>query len=220
MVETYTAFIYDYIKSQEISAPIYSSRIAEAMAKYYGLASSAAAAATAVAIKRIVDRKSCPDLRFYQKGIYYRTSNTPFGESGICKEQLIADKYLLPDIGYETGLMVLHQMGLTSQVPRERVLATNAAKNGTRLDKKLGVTIRPAKTTITAENKEYLRILDLLSLMENTPVDVPCPYIILNQHVQKAGMHYDVLLAYADRYYSRLTVLQIARMASKSKPNI
>ena len=34
-----------------------------------------------------------PELRCYQKGVYYRTAATPFGEIGINKEQLIADKY-------------------------------------------------------------------------------------------------------------------------------
>ena len=50
---------------------------------------------------------------------------TPFGEVGINKEQLIADKYLLPNIGYETGFTVMHQLGLTSQMPRQRILAPN-----------------------------------------------------------------------------------------------
>ena len=60
-----------------------------------------------------MDGAVLPELRCYQKGIYYRTSVTPFGEVGINKEKLIADKYLLPNIGYETGFTVMHQLGLT-----------------------------------------------------------------------------------------------------------
>lgn len=78
----------------------------------------------------------------------------------LIKNGWIADKYLLPDIGYETGLTVLHYMGLTSQMPRERVLATNAAKDCARMDKKLGIVIRPPKAPVTAENKDYLQMLE------------------------------------------------------------
>lgn len=34
---------------------------------------------------------------------------------GISREKLISNKYLLPDKGYETGLRLLHHMGLTTQ---------------------------------------------------------------------------------------------------------
>lgn len=215
MAKPYTTFIREYIARQGIGEPIYSSHIAQALAESYQMEKADAAAATAVAVKRIMDGGMLPDLRCYQKGIYYRTAKTPFGEAGIHIEQLIADKYLLPDIGYETGLAVLHRLGLTTQMPRERVLATNAAKGGARVDVKLGVTVRPAKTIVTAENKEYLRLLDMLDLLERAPVDAPQPYAILAQHIRKAQLRYSRLLAYADRYYSRGTVLQVAHTANE-----
>ena len=64
---------------------------------------------------------------------------------GINKEKLIADKYILPDIGYETGLTLMNNLGLTTQISNERVIATNLAKDCVRSDKKLGVTIKPPK---------------------------------------------------------------------------
>lgn len=54
--------------------------------------------------------------------------NVPLVEE-IHTKQLIADKYLINDMGYETGLTVLHRMGLTSQMPRERVVASNRASD-------------------------------------------------------------------------------------------
>lgn len=140
-----------------------------------------------MAVKRILDGRVMPDLRCYQKGVYYRTSVTPFGETGINKERLIADKYLLPDIGYETGLTILHRLGLTSQMPRERVLATNTAKDCMRTDRKLGVVIRPPKTFVTAENKDYLQLLDALDLLEKAPVDEEHPYEVIAGYIQKKG---------------------------------
>ena len=139
MKKTYVEFVCEEVSKEKIGIPIYSNQMAAKIENTFNLEPKAAASATAVAFKRILDGKAMADLRTYQKGIYYRTVATAFGEMGINKEQLIADKYLLPDIGYETGPAILHRMGLTSQMPRERLLATNIAKNCVRADKKLGV---------------------------------------------------------------------------------
>ena len=214
MKKTYTDFVCEQLEGVSAGIPIYTGQIAKKISMAYFLSGKAAAAATAVAVKRIMDSGLMPDLRCYQKGIYYRTVVTPFGETGVNKERLIADKYLLPDIGYETGLTVLHQMGLTSQMPRERVLATNVAKDCTREDKKLGVVIRPPKAHVTAGNKDYLQTLDALDLMEKAPVDEEHPYEIIADHIQKKSLQYKVLLALADRYYGRNTVLHLAHTAN------
>lgn len=213
MRKNYITFVSEYIENVPKGNPIYTGRIAGDMAEIYNITIKDASAATAVAVKRIMDGGLTPELRFYQKGIYYRTSATPFGETGINKERLIADKYLLPDIGYETGLTVLHHLGLTSQLPRERILATNAAKDCMRLDKKLGVVVKPPKTTVTAKNKDYLQILDALNLLEKAPVDEEHPYEIIAEHIQKKRLEYKTLLAIADQYYNRNTVLHVAHAA-------
>ncbi len=214
MKQTYVDFVCERLKKISAGIPIYTRQIAEEIAADYHLPEKEAAAAAAVAVKRIMDRKMMPDLRCYQKGIYYRTAVTPFGEVGVNKERLIADKYLLPDIGYETGLTVLHKLGLTSQIPRERVLATNAAKECMRADKKLDVMIRPPKVTVTAENKDYLQVLDVLDLMEKAPVDEEQPYRIIAEYIRKKELNYQTLLALADRYYNRNTVLRLAHTAN------
>ena len=210
----YTEFTCEILKRKQIGMPIYTNHIAQKIAHNYDLNEKDAAAAVAVAIKRIMDGKILPELRCYQKGIYYITSVTPFGEVGINKEQLIADKYLLPDKGYETGPSILHKLGLTSQMPRERYLATNIAKECARTDKKLGVIIRPAKVQITAGNKSYLQILDILDLLDKTPVDEENPYTIVAKHIRERELQYGDLLALADRYYSKNTVIQLAHTAS------
>lgn len=214
MKRTYVEYVCEELSKEQIGAPIYTGKIAEKMGKAFSLGPKAAAAANAVAFKRILDGKAMPDLRFYQKGIYYRTVETAFGEMGIDKEQLIADKYLLPDMGYETGPAVLHRMGLTTQMPRERLLATNVAKDCLRTDKKLGVAIRPPKVEVTAGNKAYLQTLDVLDMMKRTPVDEKHPYLVVARHIEKHKLRYDVLLSLAGHYYNRRTVLELAHTAS------
>jgi len=213
---TYTEYVQNYIENQEQGTPIYTDDIAEAVVVDYGINKKKASAATAVAVKRIMDKGDISDLRCYQKGIYYRTVITPFGEMGISREKLFADKYLLPDNGYETGLRLLHHMGLTTQMPTEHLLATNAAKDCVRYDRKLGVSICPPKVTVNAENKMYLQTLDAIDLLDKAPVDVKDPYFILAilaEHIRRHGLQYEMLLYYVDRYYNRKTIFQLAHTA-------
>ena len=217
---TYTEYIRNYLERKDHGTPIYTDEIAEAVAAEYGINKKKAAAAAAVAVKRIMDKGELPDLRSYQKGIYYRTADTPFGEMGIDREQLIADKYLLHDNGYETGLRLLHHMGLTTQMPTEHLLATNAAKDCIRYDSKLGVSICPPKAPVNAGNKAYLQTLDALDLLDKAPVDVQDPYTILADHIRQNGLQYETLLYYADRYYNRKTIIRLAHTASQKEIGI
>ena len=212
---TYLEFCAAYLNQQKPGVPIYTRKIAEKMADTLGLAQKTASAATAVAIKRILARGLVPNLRFYQKGIYYLTTHTAFGELGINKEQLIFDKYLAFDIGYETDLSFLHRMGLTTQIPRERIIATNAAKDGTRRDERLDVTIRPPKTQILTGNRAYLQILDAMECMGRAPVDAVRPHKVFADYIRENGLDYEKLLYFADRYYGRNTVLQLAHTAGE-----
>ena len=208
------------MEQQEPGNPIYTNVISGAVAADYNIDKKKAAAATSVALKRILDKGYLPDLRCYQKGIYFRTVNTPFGEIGISREKLIAIKYLLPDKGYETGLSLLHNLGLTTQMPAEHLLATNVAKECVRYDSKLGVSICPPKVPVNADNKAYLQILDALDLLDKAPVDAHDPYTILADHIRRNGLKYETLLYYADRYYNRKTIIRLAHTASQKEVKI
>ena len=214
---TYMEYLQNYIEQQKPGEPIYTEQLANALAAEYGMTKKKAAAATAVAIKRIMDSKKLPELRCYQKGIYYLTSITPFGDLGISKEKLIANKYLLPDKGYETGLRLLHHMGLTTQMPTERLLATNTAKDCVRYDERLDVSVCPPKVPICAENKAYLQTLDALELLDRAPVDTEEPYAVIADHIRRNGLQYETLLYYADKNYNRGTVIQLAHTAGQRR---
>lgn len=214
MAKTYVNFILTELKKYSSGTPIYTANIASLLANEFHLGNKEAAAATAVAIKRIMDGETIQELRFYQRGIYYLTACTPFGELGIDKEKLIADKYLLPDKGYETGLLLMHRMGLTSQMPRVRMLATNIAKECMRMDERLGVYIKPPKVAVTAENKAYLQVLDVLEMLDKAPVDEKNPYETIAEFISAQRLKYGILLAIADNYYNRATVIRLAHTAS------
>ena len=212
---TYTEYVEEYIDRQPVSDPIFSMEISKNLEGHFHLLPDKAAAATSVAVKRILDRNTIPALRYYQKGIYYKTAVTPFGEMGVDKEKLIAHKYLNPDQGYDTGAGLLYRLGLTTQIPSGRLIATNMARECVRRDEKLNVSICPPRTKITAENKAYLQMLDALEQMDHAPVDAEAPYRLLADHIQRLNLQYGKLLSLADQFYPQRTIMQLAHTAAK-----
>lgn len=212
---TYSEYIQAYIAKELASAPIFTAEISRGLAERFQLSPEKAAAAASVALKRIMEKKQIPALRFFQKGIYYKTAATPFGEMGIDREKLIAHKYLNPDRGYDTGTGLLYRLGLTTQLPNERLIATNAAGKCTRRDRKLNVSLCPPKIRVTAENKLYLQMLDALEQMEHAPIDAEDPFGLLAAHIERLRLQYGVLLSLADRYYPQRTVLNLAHTAGR-----
>ena len=213
MGQAYTEFIGDILKNAEKGEPIYSEDLARAVEKKYGISKREAAANTAVSLKRIMDRNTIPDLRNYQKGIYYRTVATPFGEIGINKDRLIKDRYMKSDSGYYGGYSLMYQMGLTTQMPAHWTVVTNKAGKYSRKDNRLEIILTPPHTEITAENKEYLKVLDILDLMQKAPVDVKAPYKIVLVYIRDNHLEFEKLLAYATLYYNQNTVNQLAKVA-------
>lgn len=220
MKQTYIDFISTILKANKIGMPIYVNKMANMLAKKYNLKYRNALTATAVAVKRIMDNNLIPNLRFYRKGIYYLTKETAFGETQINKQQLIEDKYLENDCGYETDYNLLYKMGLTTQIPKNKIIATNAVKDCTREDKKLGVIVRPSKIKITAKNKEYLKILDVLNLLNKIDIDKISAYKIITNYIKKYKLYYGNLIAMADKYYNKNTVLELAHTISAGEINL
>ena len=135
MAKSYIEYICDILQKEQVGKLIYIHEIGEYLHLTYNPSIKKAENATSVAFKRIMDGKLVPDLRCYQKGIYYKATQTPFGETTIDKEQLIIDKYLKDDNGYETGPLILHKLGLTTQMPNQRTIASNKAKDCARTEK-------------------------------------------------------------------------------------
>ena len=209
---SYVDCIHDYIVNRKYASPIYSKELSSVLAETFQLDQKKADFAAAVAIKRIMDKKEVPDLRCYKKGVYYRTAETPFGEMGIDKEKLIADKYILPDIGYESGLSLLYKAGLTSSIPNERLIVSNVVKRCMKYDAELDVTVRPPKITIDGDNRFYLQFLDTIEFLDKAAVDADDPYATLLKIIAQNKLQYELLFFFADHYYSHKTILLLAHI--------
>lgn len=210
----YQEYITRYINSKETGSPIYTSSLAEILANQNDMDIRKAEAAVSVVMKRLMDRNFISNLRCYQKGIYYKTAVTPFGEVQINKESLIYNKYLSNNRGYESGYMLLYKIGLTTQIPNERLIVTNHAKDCQRIDKALGVIIKPPKTTIDENNIKYFQILDVIDLLDKAPIDIENPYQIICNFIENNKLKYKTLLSLAYEYYSRSTIMKIARIST------
>ena len=214
---TYEDFIIDYIDQRGCGEPIFTEDLTSLVADGFGIEEGKAQAAVSVAMKRILDNEKVPDLRRYQRGIFYRTRKTAYGEIRIKKRMLIDRKYIQPDKGYETGAGLFYRMGLTTHIPNMRFIATNAALAGTRYDKNLDITICQPKTEITADNKEYLRTLDVLCQMDSIPHDADHPYDIIGDFIDRSNLKYEKLLLYADKFYNQKTILRLGHVAGRKE---
>lgn len=212
---TRVEFVKRYIDGVDVGVPIYTRKIAAALAKEFELEDDKAKAATAVVVKRLVDTAAIPELKFFQNGIYFKTKKTPFGERGIDTQRVVVEEYIADNKGYETGISFLHRMGLTTQLPAQRMIATNRASDCARRNKKLDVIICPPKVKITPDNKAYLQTLDAIEAMDGAPVDAADPDEILANHIKDTGLNYQMLISLAYQYYSKHTVYGVARIAGK-----
>ena len=93
------------------------------------------------------------------------------------------------------------------------MLITNKAGDCARIDKKLNVVVRPPKIEINKENKQYLKVLDVLDIFENAPIDVEEPYGVIRSYISQLGLEYSKLLAMANNYYNKNTILQLGKVA-------
>lgn len=212
---TYRQFVIDEVAKAHPGDPIYCSDIAMAMEKSYELPHENACAAAAATLKTIIDAEVVPALRRYKRGIYYLTEETPFGEAGIRRGQLIADRYLLPDIGYETGAGLMLKMGLTTWVPNEWEFVTNKARSRRRVED-LGIAIRPPRCEkVTADNKGHLQTLDALDLLDRTPVDADDPYGVIAAHIVKARLDFEKLTELAEKHYGQNVLAKLAHVAGR-----
>lgn len=211
---SYRSFVLQKVYEKNLQEPIIVSEISHDLAIAYGMDEKKAKAATAVAFKRILDNDNDSSLRKYKKGIYYRTEKTPFGEYDIDKKKLIQQRYLDGNIGYETGYKILHRLGLTTQMPSGTEIATNRAKEK-RYDKELGVVVRPPKTVVSKDNLLYLKILDVMALMDKAPIDANDPYEVISNYIEENKLDFTRLLGFASKYYGQEVLEKIAKTAER-----
>lgn len=141
------------------------------------------------------------------RGVYCKRIKTPFGDYVPSKDTLYG-RWLVLDgdrvIGYETGPSLMNRLGLISQMPRKKWIATN---NYTLpVPKDVEIEIRKPRIPVTHENYKYLQILDIIEDMDRAPIDAATPEEILREKSKSAGLLPDRMILFARKFYPTKTL--------------
>jgi hypothetical protein len=106
--------------------------------------------------------------------------------------------------GYETGPSLMNRLGLISQMPRKKWIATN---NYTLpVPKDVEIEIQKPRIPVTHENYKYLQILDIIEDMDRAPIDAAAPEEILREKSKSAGLLPDRMILFARKFYPTKTL--------------
>lgn len=202
----YGEFIMNKIACIPYGQPFQTGIIAEAMAAEYAIPVYKAKPITNVTLKRLADKGQ---IERFQKGVYYRAKQTVFGKARPSTETLEAQLLIRRGddiIGYETGVSLMNQIGLTTLVPKKREIATNAYRKN--INDKYIIARKPV-ITVNAENFRYLQLLDVIRDLPEASVDAENPRALLHAFAEKNRLDTVTALTYAKRHYPQKTLLNL-----------
>lgn len=143
------------------------------------------------------------------KGIYCRKIPTAFGyympnrELLFCKQLLYENNRV---IGYETGLSAMNKLGLVSQMPKRRTIATNLYKK--RVPEEFLIEIHKPRITVNETNYRYLQLLDAINNIDDAPVDTIHPAAVIKNAAKNLDLDTETLIFTARKYYSSKTLIK------------
>ena len=178
----YRNLLIQYIDRQEADQPILTTQITKYVAKETGLDETNVKKAVNVNMARL--ERADKILRI-EKGVYCKKIKTAFGYYTPNRETLFCRQLLYDEddvIGYETGLSVLNRLGLVSQMPKRRCIATNRYTK--RVPAGMQVEIKRPSVNVNRSNYRYLQILDVIRDLDHAPVDAARPEELLKRTVK------------------------------------
>lgn len=194
--------IDEFVSNIELRKPIYTDDIYEYVKKKLPNIDKATLNMT---LQRY-EKCNCDFMR-YQKGIYYKTRQTPFGSVGIDTAELIRRTYLTSNnevIGYESGPSYMNKIGLTTQMPNMTYIVTTKTRYTTE-DKKDGLYLIKPVVQINRDNYRYLQFLDILENKMKVKIEADNYQEILRKQINKFNLNFEKLVGYA-KYYKNINV--------------
>lgn len=195
----YRNLLTRYIDRQEPDQPILTTQITQYVARETGLDEADVKKAVNVNMSRLEKANLIARI---EKGVYCKKIRTAFGYYTPNKEALFCRLLLYDEdnvIGYETGLSVLNRLGLVSQMPRRKCIATNLYTR--KVPVGIQVEIRRPSINVNRTNYRYLQILDAIKDLDSAPVDAAKPEDLLKETVKILELNTDVLIYMARKFY-------------------
>lgn len=202
----YKEILLRYLDGQDTDQPILTNDVACYVAEKTGMPLMDVKKAVNVNMSRL--EKSGRIARV-EKGIYCHKVKTAFGyytpnRESLFYRQLLYDRHEV--IGYETGLSLLNRLGLVSQIPKRRCVATN--RYGRRVPDGIQIEIKKPAVTIDRSNYHYLQMLDAIRESETAPVDAEQPEALIREAAGRLQLDSQLLILMARRYYHPKTLLR------------
>ncbi|MDR0831646.1 MAG: hypothetical protein LBM99_01970 [Bacillales bacterium] len=157
-------------------------------------------------LNRII--KKHETLRQYQKGIYYLTQQTIFGEAKLRTYEVIKKQYLFDNgkiIGYETGPAIMQQVGLTTQMANTTFIVSNKVNNSRYEKNKRLYLIKPL-IEVNENNYKYLILLDIMANEFKLSLQEENPQRIYKEIFNNYNLDALTLIKYSSLYNNKLII--------------
>jgi len=194
----YMEFVTAIVAAEQYGVPLYTSVIAERLAKVFSLDFDKARKLANVYLKRLADSGMIARLK---KGVYGRAKATVFGVAVPARDEIIADSLLNErdeTIGYETGAAFINRIGLSTLLPRELQITTNRFR--AKIPAGIGIKIKRPFVRVTTENAPYLQMLELLRDIRLYSIDAGNPELLIRAAIKERGLDPTELVRYASAY--------------------
>lgn len=160
-------------------------------------------------LKRLVDDGK---LMRYIEGVYYIPKKSSLlGKALLDVNKVIMKKYIRNDkdiYGYYTGLTFANQIGLTTQVPFVKDIATNKESSRSRKVeiKKFPINLKSPRVLINKENYKILQVLDVINEWEKwSEYNTQETFKILNRYIASSNIDSQKLREYLRFYPAKVS---------------
>ena len=209
--QTYGKYIAETILNWSAGEPVTTATVSAALADTFGMDIENAKKTTNVNMKRLADKG---ELVRIQKGIYGKVKDTPFGKLAPNTDEMITGFFLRDGdntIGYIAGPTFLNAIGLCTWMPKERHIATNYYRRllpaGTR------IRVHKPVAEVNNENVQYLQVLEMLTAMDQYPIDAENPDEILRVILRRNNLSNEKLIWYARMHCGQKALLKTIDVA-------
>lgn len=148
--------------------------------------------------KQLAEYVKTGKLIRFEKGVYYIPKMTVLGPSKLNPQKVIEKKYIKNKDGYYSGVSLLNQLGLSTQVPNLIEIYTNNEKSKVR-EVNVGsskILLRKARTTIDSSNVEVQTFLELMNNVSPSFFS-PERKKIIAEYIKETGITRDDITKYA-----------------------
>lgn len=203
----YSEYMGNVIETFPIGMPIFTEKITKKVSDEIGIPVKDLKSTVNQNLKRLADDGVIERI---QKGVYYKPKMTAFGKTKPPIELVINETCIMQNdkkIGYVGGETLLHELGLISLIPKNKVIVTN--KYRTKLPNDVHIILKKSVTEITDENVRYLQLIDVIAMLDTEYIDAKNPQKIVRQRMDKLNIDKIIMLKIAKKYYPQRVLLAV-----------